>query len=145
MIPAGHILGPYDLDSLEMSYLVSISGQTVLPQEILLSIENVLIGGQVANTELISFTITSNRYINFGTPEMVIITISLLEPENLEIFNEIVHHEITYDVVFTIRDMDVIPPTFDPIINQSIEAGSEDIDWSTYIVNPDDNRDVYGD
>ncbi len=43
---------------------------------------------------------------------------------------------------FNVIVVDTIAPTFDEIIDQTIEAGSTDIDWTSYILNVVDNYDV---
>jgi P2-related tail formation protein len=42
---------------------------------------------------------------------------------------------------FTVEVVDTTPPTFDTIVDQTIEAGISDIDWTTVIENETDNSD----
>ena len=47
-----------------------------------------------------------------------------------------------FDRTFTVSVIDTTDPTFDPIIDQTIESGEHiNIDWTTYVINITDNSD----
>jgi hypothetical protein len=79
------------------------------------------------NGEELSYSETGN-IMDFDTPGEYVVTIRL-DDESGNFFEETV----------TIIVEDTTPPTFDTITEQTIDLGTADIDWSTYILNEADN------
>jgi hypothetical protein len=68
--------------------------------------------------------------IDYNTPGTYTVTVSATD-ESLNVTSQ------TFNVIVE----DTISPSFDFINDQTIEAGTEDIDWTTYILNESDNSD----
>lgn len=100
LVPYGYALGLNDVETIELTYSLTLDQEAVVDLDLNITVSDILIGGSTTNSELINFDITQSSYtINTNTVD-VTVTISVTNPDTYETYLEIMNQEITFTLTF---------------------------------------------
>ena len=106
----------------------------IVDQTIGIGVSNIdwttLITNELDNSDGILSKIEVTSNVDYDTLGAYTVTVKLVDESLNETSQE-----------FNVTVEDITAPSFDPILDQTIEAGVSDIDWTTLIINESDNLD----
>lgn len=100
LVPEGVVMKTGDIDEVIIDYTVSLSrSDLVNPLDLIVTVDNLQVGGEIAHTGLINVDVTNPGTIHNASVE-VTITITLDEPGDEAAYNAVANEDITFDITF---------------------------------------------
>lgn len=100
LVPSNVVMGINDVNEIVLSYNVSLSKEAQSDLDLLVSISNVLIGGDATNSSLVNIDVTPSTTNINNNLVTVTVTVTLTEPLTETVYNSIVNGDITFDLTF---------------------------------------------
>ncbi|MBN2877989.1 MAG: hypothetical protein JXL85_10115 [Bacilli bacterium] len=101
LVPAGVVLKANDVEEIQLTYNVKLDQAALSALNLDVQASNVLIGGESTNASLVNIDISQASSTVNDSNVLVTITVTLSQPDTLEIYNTIKNQTITFDLTFT--------------------------------------------
>lgn len=102
LVPEGAILGINDINEIVLEYNCVLNKESVEPLTLFVTYENVKIGGSSDYSDLVNINL-SKAYAITGEVTKVIVTITLNEPIDENIYHAIKNQTINFDLNFSVE------------------------------------------
>ena len=101
LVPSGVVMKEDDVTEVEIDFIVTLdSTDLVDPLDLNVTIDNIEIGGSVANANLVNAEVKTNPGTIQNAPVTVVLTVTLNEPTDETEYDAVANQAITFDVTF---------------------------------------------
>ncbi len=101
LVPAGVVLKANDVTSVVLTYNVNLDLEAVSALNLVVAASNIQIGGTTTNAGLVNIAISpASTTVNASTV-LITVTVTLVAPATVEVYNVIINQPITFTLTFT--------------------------------------------
>lgn len=100
LVPAGEAIRDNDIEEVVLTYTVNITEETSKELDLLVEVNNILIGGDSTYSDLVNIEIEQDSDTVNNSSVLITVTVTILEPSTYEIYSQIVNQNISFTINF---------------------------------------------
>ncbi|MBI9009988.1 MAG: hypothetical protein JEZ05_08145 [Tenericutes bacterium] len=100
LVPEGEAIRDNDIEEVILTYRVNITEEISKNLDLLVGVNNILIGGDSTYSDLVNIDIQQSSDTVNNNAVLITITVTIIEPSSYEIYSKIVNQNISFTISF---------------------------------------------